>query len=284
MNDERNQCLQHHGVLGQKWGVRRYLRKNGTLTQLGKRRLQRDVVNDVSGKEAVTLKAGTKTYRISPDKKGDLDKSDRMYSNNNIKELSPYIKEMTDTARLQENGKAYLQTYVLKNNLKIPSEKTQTTIEKKLLKNPKIVSEIQKSTYTGDKFWNEHCNDEQRLRLLRQSMGDQNNASILRDTFSKELQRRGYMAYRDSYDKGVEFIRSNNSIIIMDQNNNLCLTKSKRINKKMYVNAFIEYNIQKDKVMHPHKYDKSHDKYDDKYEKKQRKIFRKSGESSWKYS
>lgn len=31
--------LQHHGILGMKWGVRRYQNEDGTLTELGKRRL-----------------------------------------------------------------------------------------------------------------------------------------------------------------------------------------------------------------------------------------------------
>lgn len=31
-------CLQHHGIKGQKWGRRRYQNKNGTLTPAGKKR------------------------------------------------------------------------------------------------------------------------------------------------------------------------------------------------------------------------------------------------------
>ena len=31
--------LEHHGIIGQKWGVRRYQNKDGSLTDLGKRRV-----------------------------------------------------------------------------------------------------------------------------------------------------------------------------------------------------------------------------------------------------
>lgn len=46
-----NNYLQHYGIKGMKWGIRRYQNKDGSLTSAGKRRYDRDVRENLAKKK-----------------------------------------------------------------------------------------------------------------------------------------------------------------------------------------------------------------------------------------
>ena len=66
--------LYHHGVKGQKWGVRRYQNPDGTLTEAGRKRQEKTTA---SNREASITK-GTVLYRVSTSDKSDTSK-DKIY-------------------------------------------------------------------------------------------------------------------------------------------------------------------------------------------------------------
>lgn len=54
--------LAHHGILGQRWGIRRYQNPDGTLTPVGRRRLER---KDTKWAKKNYNKIYNQTYKVS---------------------------------------------------------------------------------------------------------------------------------------------------------------------------------------------------------------------------
>ena len=78
--------LEHHGIKGQKWGVRRYENPDGTLTEAGKKRYQKDFYKTVKRETKLAVKNGEF-------------KSDRLKKylpQDEVKKLAPLVKKMND--------------------------------------------------------------------------------------------------------------------------------------------------------------------------------------------
>lgn len=92
-----NYELYHHGILDQKWGVRRYQNKDGTLTDAGRKRYARDARE----KEFNKYDESTGTYYKSSKKNGrsDLDVDANRY----VKEDLERTKRLTDSSRTMTN-------------------------------------------------------------------------------------------------------------------------------------------------------------------------------------
>ena len=173
--------LYHHGILGQRWGIRRYQNKDGTLTAAGKRRADklRNEYLTLTGKSQVRgnkTKATSNTDETTSKKKSvsemsddDLQKAinrkrlEQQYSQLNPKQVSAGKKLCNEVIlpALKESGKKTLSAFMekeMKKALGLNDQKTKSTYEKlkeeydildytkkiKDLKNPKTKSNVDK--------------------------------------------------------------------------------------------------------------------------------------------
>lgn len=119
--------LQHHGIKGQKWGIRRFQNKDGSLTPAGKERYYVD--NDASTSitknpdGSYTVPAGFKFNRVGQ-KTLDINKSGVLYVSYGKEDAARYVKSLGPTliSRLIGGNGQAVQHIEAKKPMRMASE------------------------------------------------------------------------------------------------------------------------------------------------------------------
>ena len=91
----QEQYLAHHGILGQRWGVRRYQNADGTLTASGKKRYKKAQKRlEKYGNKAIDDERKSEEYLRKSRTRSDTlyDNLSTIYSTKHVKDLEHYKK------------------------------------------------------------------------------------------------------------------------------------------------------------------------------------------------
>lgn len=189
---QNNVELQHHGIPGMKWGIRRYQNKDGSLTAAGKKRVAKM-------KDEYTQLTGKKLIR-KPDSKNEKS------SNQNSKDSkSKRISDLSDTELREKINRLQMekQAISLENDLSSNGQKVVRSVGKDVLAPAAI--DAGKRVLTN---W--FVKQGEKLMGLNPGEGKDSLAELRKEVDTLELNRRKAVA-EDFFAKRNEKAKDNSS-------------------------------------------------------------------------
>lgn len=245
--------LCHHGIKGMKWGVRRYQNKDGSLTIAGQRKYGVD--------NNRTLKSGTEIQNISRSQlKSSTKKSNRIYGAYTDSDKIEYLDMM---GNYQYNERGYKNTFIVKKDIKIASEKEAVkTVAEMFKENPKQVSKMMARAYNAvnqpiffqksEKYFNKKLSSlnsdpesKKSMKIGRQFLKVvpmTNKADSMANDFYGRMLKKGFDAVLDTNDGYSKVGKSQDPLIIFNMEklgkvNSVKLTKADLDAAADYVNS-----------------------------------------------
>ena len=147
--------LRHLGIKGQKWGVRRFQNKDGSLTPAGEKRYyvesDKRIVDNSDGKSS-TIPKGFKFNRVGQASM-DINAAGALYVSSGKADAARYMRALGPTliGKLMGQYGTTIQHIEVKENLKKASDTETAKITLDILEsNPKILKELNESLYIGE--------------------------------------------------------------------------------------------------------------------------------------
>lgn len=98
--------LQHHGVIGQKWGIRRYQNKDGSLTARGKK--HQEAGNKKAAKKAAEFQMDAERNRT---KSHIAEMKEKNFKANTLRKRAEYQENISKQLRQNVSPEAYKKAY-----------------------------------------------------------------------------------------------------------------------------------------------------------------------------
>lgn len=136
--EDSSEAIKHHGILGMKWGQRRYQYEDGSLTPEGRQRYLKN--SSYSKKHDIVLAPGSTAWRIATDVSGK-NESDRMYISINETDANKYAGLYARSLSEKFGQPVYQKTYSVSETTKIASEqRAKDILKEELLNDPEMRS------------------------------------------------------------------------------------------------------------------------------------------------
>lgn len=109
--------LAHHGILGQKWGIRRYQNSDGTLTEAGKKRYRAEDVESITDRKGLQRRLNDLDKAMARNTADVAYRVNKMVSTRNkTKKVEHERKALVATANINR-GKKEIEKLIEKNQL-----------------------------------------------------------------------------------------------------------------------------------------------------------------------